>query len=44
MKSKEEIVIGKKYWFTWGLTTGLGIFILLMQLDSTITAQYAHQW
>ena len=34
MKSKEEIVIGKKYWFTWGLTTGLGIFILLMQLAS----------
>ena len=33
MKSKEEIVIGKKYWFTWGLTTGLGISILLIQLD-----------
>ena len=33
MKSKEEIVIGKRYWFTWGLTTGLGISILLIQLD-----------
>ena len=33
MKSKEEIVIVKKYWFTWGLTTGLGISILLIQLD-----------
>ena len=33
MKSKEKIVIGKKYWFTWGLTTGLGISILLIQLD-----------
>jgi len=26
--------IAKKYWVTWGLTTALGIFILLMQLDS----------
>ena len=34
MKKKEGIVIAKKYWVTWGLTTALGIFILLMQLDS----------
>ena len=33
-KSKENKEIAKKYWVTWGLTTGLGIFILLMQLDS----------
>ena len=26
--------VAKKYWVTWGLTTGLGIFILLMQLAS----------
>ena len=34
MKSKEDIVIGKRYWFTWGLSSAIGIFILLMQLDS----------
>ena len=33
MKSKEDIVIAKRYWFTWGLTTALGISILLIQLD-----------
>jgi hypothetical protein len=33
MKTNENI-IAKKYWITWGLTTGLGIFILLMQLAS----------
>jgi hypothetical protein len=33
MKMNENIVIGKRYWFTWGLTTGLGISILLIQLD-----------
>ena len=34
MKIHKDIIIAKKYWVTWGLTTGLGIFILLMQLDS----------
>ena len=34
MKTKEDIVIAKKYWVTWVLTAGLGIFILLMQLVS----------
>jgi hypothetical protein len=34
MKRHKDIVIAKKYWVTWGLTTGLGIFILLMQLAS----------
>ena len=33
MKTNKNI-IAKKYWVTWGLTTGLGIFILLMQLAS----------
>ena len=32
MKTYKDIA--KKYWVTWGLTTALGIFILLMQLDS----------
>jgi hypothetical protein len=31
MKTNENI-IAKKYWITWGLTTSLGIFILLIQL------------
>ena len=34
MKTKEGIVIAKKYWVTWALTAGLWIFILLMQLAS----------
>jgi len=34
MKTNENIPIAKRYWITWGLTTGLGIFILLMQLAS----------
>jgi hypothetical protein len=32
MKTYKDIA--KKYWITWGLTSALGIFILLMQLDS----------
>ncbi len=32
MKTNENI-IAKKYWVTWGLTTGLGVSILLIQLD-----------
>ncbi|MDC1418997.1 hypothetical protein N8264_08090 [Candidatus Thioglobus sp.] len=32
MKTNENI-IAKKYWFTWGLTSALGISILLIQLD-----------
>jgi len=34
MKTNENIPIAKRYWITWGLTTGLGIFILLFQLAS----------
>ena len=34
MAVKEKVAIGDRYWFTWGLTSALGIFILLMQLDS----------
>ena len=34
MKTNDNILIAKRYWVTWGLTTGLGIFILLMQLAS----------
>ena len=34
IKRHKDIVIAKKYWVTWGLTSALGIFILLMQLDS----------
>ena len=34
MRTKKDLVIAKRYWVTWGLTTGLGIFILLMQLAS----------
>ena len=34
MKRHKDIVIAKKYWVTWGLTSALGIFILLMQLAS----------
>ena len=32
MKTNENI-IAKKYWVTWGITTGLGVSILLIQLD-----------
>ena len=32
MAVKEKVLIGNRYWFTWGLTTALGIFILLIQL------------
>jgi hypothetical protein len=32
MKTNENI-IAKKYWVAWGLTTGLGVSILLIQLD-----------
>jgi hypothetical protein len=31
---KEKVAIENKFWLTWGLTTLLGIFILLMQLGS----------
>ena len=34
MAVKEKVAIGDRYWFTWGLTTGLGISILLIQLDT----------
>ena len=34
MMIEENKQIAKKYWITWGLTAGLGIFILLMQLAS----------
>ncbi|MDC1447245.1 hypothetical protein N8269_02870 [Candidatus Thioglobus sp.] len=34
MKTNKDIGIAKKYWVTWGLTTALGISILLIQLDS----------
>ena len=32
MPTKEKVAIGNRYWFTWGLTSALGIFILLIQL------------
>ncbi|AXE62020.1 hypothetical protein [Candidatus Thioglobus sp. NP1] len=32
MNASEKNAIEKKYWVTWGLTAGLGIFILLIQL------------
>ena len=32
MAVKEKVAIGNRYWFTWGLTSALGIFILLIQL------------
>ena len=32
MPTKEKKAIGNRYWFTWGLTSALGIFILLIQL------------
>ena len=32
MPTKEKKAIGNGYWFTWGLTSALGIFILLIQL------------
>ena len=32
MKIHKDILIAKKYWVTWGLTSALGIFILLIQL------------
>ncbi|MDB9803126.1 hypothetical protein OAC25_00490 [Candidatus Thioglobus sp.] len=34
MAVKEKVAIGDRYWFTWGLTSALGVSILLMQLDS----------
>jgi hypothetical protein len=34
MMIEENKAIAKKYWVTWGLTSALGIFILLMQLAS----------
>ena len=33
MKEKKDQVVGNRYWFTWGLTSALGISILLIQLD-----------
>ena len=33
-KEKKDQVVGNRYWFTWGLTSALGVSILLMQLDS----------
>ena len=33
MKTNENI-IAKRYWVTWGITSALAIFILLMQLAS----------
>jgi len=33
MKTNENIPIAKKYWVTWGISTGLGVSILLIQLD-----------
>jgi hypothetical protein len=33
METKEQIAISKRNWFTWGLTSALGISILLIQLD-----------
>ena len=32
MKSKEDIVIGKRYWFTWGLSFLIGTFLFLSSL------------
>ena len=32
-KEKKDQVVGNRYWFTWGLTSALGISILLIQLD-----------
>jgi len=34
MEIQQNKTISKRYWFTWGLTSALVIFILLMQLDS----------
>jgi len=32
MKIKENIIIGKRYWFTWGLSSIIGIWLLLSSL------------
>ena len=32
MKTKEHIVIAKRYWFTWGLSSVIGIWLLLSSL------------
>ena len=32
MKTKEKIVIGKRYWFTWGLSSAIGFWMLLNSL------------
>jgi hypothetical protein len=32
MKTKENIVIAKRYWFTWGLSSAIGIWLLLSSL------------
>ena len=32
MKTKENIVIGKRYWFTWGLSSIIGTWLLLGSL------------
>ena len=31
-KTKENIVIGKRYWFTWGLSSIIGTWLLLGSL------------
>ena len=32
MKTKENTVIGKRYWFTWGLSSIIGAWVLLGSL------------
>ena len=32
MKMNENIVIDKKYWFTWGLSSAIGLWLLLGSL------------
>ena len=32
MKMNENIVIGKRYWFTWGLSSAIGLWLLLYSL------------
>jgi len=33
MKTNENIVIGKRYWFTWGVSSMIGLWLLLYSLN-----------
>ena len=32
MKTKKDIVIEKRYWFTWGLSSAIGVWLFLSSL------------